>query len=349
MIFGIGLVLMILYWIQSKCFSDEIEDLPDVLVDKVTWIPELLKDARADSTTKCYNRGFIRWRKWALSNSLGEKDIFPAKPFIFGIYLCSIVQSSNSFSAVSKSYYSVKWMHDLYGLTSPTDSSLVKNILEAAKRKLSKKIVKKEPVTPVMLLRMFNSLYQENNIKNQRIICACLLAYAGFLRSEELLKIRRSDIVFHSTYINIFIESSKTDVYRDGNWVTISCTGTMLCPVVNLQRYLTWANIDCDSDIYIFCGMSKCKNGYKLRDMNKPISYTTLRELFIEAFKYHVPDISKFGLHSLRSGDATAAANNGIKDRLFKRHGRWRSENAKDGYIKDCLSERLSVSQNLGL
>ena len=64
--------------------------------------------------------------------------------------------------------------------------------------------------------------------------------------------------------------------------------------------------------------------------------------------KPHVSDISKYCLHSLRSGGATAAANNGIADRLFKRHGRWVCENAKDGYIKDLLYERLKVSQSLG-
>ena len=36
-------------------------------------------------------------------------------------------------------------------------------------------------------------------------------------------------------------------------------------------------------------------------------------------------------------------------DRLSKRHGRLRSESAKDGYVKDPLTERLSVSKNLGL
>ena len=36
-------------------------------------------------------------------------------------------------------------------------------------------------------------------------------------------------------------------------------------------------------------------------------------------------------------------------DYLFnKRHGRWVCENAKDGYIKDLLDERLKVSQSLG-
>ena len=43
---------------------------------------------------------------------------------------------------------------------------------------------------------------------------------------------------------------------------------------------------------------------------------------------------NKFGLHSLRLGGATSAANIGVKDRPFKKHGRWRSEKAKDGYVK---------------
>ena len=56
-----------------------------------------------------------------------------------------------------------------------------------------------------------------------------------------------------------------------------------------------------------------------------------------------------FGLHSLRSGGATSAANAGVPDRLFKRHGRWRSENAKDYCIKDDLKALLSVSLALGI
>jgi hypothetical protein len=69
----------------------------------------------------------------------------------------------------------------------------------------------------------------------------------------------------------------------------------------------------------------------------------------LEAFKDIVPDISAIGTHSLRSGGATAAANAGIPDRLFKRHGRWSSDSAKDGYVKDSLFSRLSVSKALGV
>ena len=80
---------------------------------------------------------------------------------------------------------------------------------------------------------------------------------------------------------------------------------------------------------FIFRNITKTNSGYILRTDNKAMAYA--REIFIEAFKPHVLDITKFGLHSLRSGGASVAANHGVPDRLFKRHGRWRSENAKDG------------------
>ena len=56
-----------------------------------------------------------------------------------------------------------------------------------------------------------------------------------------------------------------------------------------------------------------------------------------------------FSAHSLRSGGAIAAAIAGVSDRLFKRHGRWRSEELKNGYVEDSLDKRLEVTQHLGL
>ena len=59
-------------------------------------------------------------------------------------------------------------------------------------------------------------------------------------------------------------------------------------------------------------------------------------------------DPKPFSWHSFRSGGASAAADGGISDRMFKCHGRWRSENAKDGYVADLLESRLAVSLSLG-
>ena len=47
--------------------------------------------------------------------------------------------------------------------------------------------------------------------------------------------------------------------------------------------------------------------------------------------------------------DQFPAADAGINARLFKRHGRWLSENAKDGYVKDNFQSLLFVSKSLGI
>ena len=62
-----------------------------------------------------------------------------------------------------------------------------------------------------------------------------------------------------------------------------------------------------------------------------------------------MPDIAAFSTHSLRADGASAAANAGVADRLFQRHGRWKSVSAKNGYIDDNLESRLLVSQRLGI
>ena len=84
-----------------------------------------------------------------------------------------------------------------------------------------------------------------------------------------------------------------------------------------------------------------------MRTKIKPISYSRIREIFIKVLKAVNLDWKKYGLHSLRSGGASLAAYNGVSDRLFKRHGRWKSDKAKDSYIEDSLESLLSVTRNL--
>ena len=91
------------------------------------------------------------------------------------------------------------------------------------------------------------------------------------------------------------------------------------------------------------------KSSCKLVSPDKPISYSSIRDGFRRDLKNIGVDPSKFGLHSLRSGGATSAANNGVNDRVFQRHGRWKSAEAKNIYVDDGIEQRLSVSKFLGL
>ena len=146
----------------------------------------------------------------------------------------------------------------------------------------------------------------------------------------------------------IWIVSSKTDQLRQGDELVIARTSTSLYPVGTVERYMQMTNIHLGSDEKLFRQIIKTKRGEKLRDAGG-LSYTTLRENFKDKLIQLGFDAQQYGLHSLRAGGATAATNAEIPDRLFKRHGRWRSENAKDGYVADSLESRLSVTKKLGL
>ena len=96
------------------------------------------------------------------------------------------------------------------------------------------------------------------------------------------------------------------------------------------------ANVTGACEKYLFRAIVNTKNGQRLRESGG-FSYTRMRELALEKLSTIGLDPKRLCLHSLCSGGASAAANAGVRDRMFKRHGRWRSENAKDGYVIDSL------------
>ena len=102
-----------------------------------------------------------------------------------------------------------------------------------AKRILAHKTNKKEPITPEIL-------HGNAELDDLRFVTICLIGFAGFLRYSELEALTESDLQIFPDHMEIFIESSKTDQYRDGAWVVIArtlyisqdlscCNGWTLC------------------------------------------------------------------------------------------------------------------------
>jgi len=308
----------------------------------------LLLSSKAKNTQRSYKYAFNLWCKWAKTFSISP---LPAKKLHISLYLVHLTESANSVSKLDEAICGIAWAHKLAGFNDPCKDDLISSVREGAHRKIGHSVVKKEPITSAILQQIVHKYaYPTCNLKDIRIACMCLLSYAGFLRFSELANLRRSDIKFYSSHIVLHLEKSKTDIYREGKDVFIAKTGSITCPVDLLQRYLNLANFSENSTEFLFRSLSFCKssNTYKLRNSG-PISYTRAREILLDTLESIGLDKSKFGLHSLRAGGATAAANAGIDDRLFKKHGRWKSDKAKDGYVKENTSVKLSVSKNLGL
>ena len=111
-------------------------------------------------------------------------------------------------------------------------------------------------------------------------------------------------------HIEIFIESSKTDQLGDCAWVVIARTNSPLCPVTMLECYMRMAIVIATGTCgkYLFRAIVNTKNDQKLRE-SAGVSYTRMRELVLEKLSAIGLGPKRFGLHSLRSGGASAAAN----------------------------------------
>lgn len=310
------------------------------------YLPQTVLRSRADSTVTKYLHAFRKWKEWA--DTQAEVLIFPIQVAHFALYLQHVSLTTQSKSAVEEAVNAVGWVNRLSGEPPIGASPFIQMTLAGLQRQLAKPKIRKEPVTADMLAVLVNSLGLAPSLTEVRLAAMSLLSFAAFLRYDELSKLKCCDLKISETSLTLKIRSSKTDQFRQGDTVLVARTRLDTCPVAMIERYIAMASISLSSKLCLFRGIVHKKTGEQLRAAGS-LSYTRMRELFLAKLTSLGFDAKRFGLHSLRAGGASAAANAGVPDRLFKRHGRWRSETAKDGYIKDSTANLLSVSKSLDI
>ena len=301
----------------------------------------LVVESRQPSTVKKYLLYFKMFARWCQGHSgLG---FLPASGVTVGLYLTDLVGSSTSLSRFYGCVYGIKWAHRWCGFEDPTQHHLPSLVIEAAKRRLSKKVQIKVPLTPKIIRLLLEKFWDISNVRKSRFVNMVLLAFHGFLRINELRNLKRSDLVFAGSHLKIILHKNKSDVYGAGAEVLIATTGGSYCPTKNLELFLLLTDNFSSGDMYLFRKL----DGDKMSSLNLPMTYTEARAELKFYLSQVVSNEADFSWHSFRHGGASAAASKGVPDRLLKRHGRWRSDSAKDGYIHDDLEARLSVSSKL--
>lgn len=158
-----------------------------------------------------------------------------------------------------------------------------------------------------------------------------LLAYAGFLRYDEVAKLCCCDVQIGPESVH------PCDVQQDrpalfGWQCAYKQDQHSTCPVAMMEHYIQ-AGISLSPKLWLFQVITSTKKSERLQP-NGSLSYTRMHMLLLKKLTDLGYDKSHFSLYSNRAGGATAAAANaGVPDRFFMRHGRWKSESAKDGYM----------------
>ena len=149
---------------------------------------------------------------------------------------------------------------------------------------------------------------------------ACTFAFFGFLHSSEYttpstvkfhrkVTLQLKDVTLQKSKMLIRIKGSKTDLFRKAVTLTTSKTGSFVCPVHAMKKYLP---------------AHPSKTGPLFQTLSRGyLTRSTICKLLKETLKSSGIDTTRYSSHSFRIGAATTAAVAGISDRIINALGRW--------------------------
>ena len=89
-----------------------------------------------------------------------------------------------------------------------------------------------------MLEAIVKDTDKSGSLTDLRLATACLLAFSGFWRFNELICLRSCDLEISQEMMTIKVLQSKTDQLKQGNELVTARTGNFTCPVVMLKKYM---------------------------------------------------------------------------------------------------------------
>ena len=158
--------------------------------------------SKSVNTVKKYFSSFQKWKYFCIQHNY---TAIPAEPIHIVLYLTKMLAAGSSAGVISTSIFALKWAHSMNGLGDPTENGFVRNLHESAKRLRSTKTVKKDAVTSDMLIELCDMFSHNSDLLVLRDLSMILTGFAGFLRFDELVELRCSDIIFHEEYLSIQI------------------------------------------------------------------------------------------------------------------------------------------------
>ena len=160
----------------------QLEGFKDPELQRLTLgVPDMLLSGKADSTTKKYIGAFRRWMLWTEARQ--EVPSFPAQEAHVVLYMQHLGQSVQPKAAIEEVVNALSWLHQAAGLPPVSSLPLVQAALAGHRRMLTLPKVRK-------LKSMVDTAGPEPSLSEVRLLAVCLLAFAGFLRCDELLKLQ---------------------------------------------------------------------------------------------------------------------------------------------------------------
>ena len=85
--------------------------------------------------------------------------------------------------------------------------------------------------------------------------------------------------------VHFYWKKTKTGVYQEGYWKHSSKLQSALCPIKLFKKNTEAAKVKESEEKFIFRQIWHSKQGFKLKDLDKPISCTTVRDILLTNLK----------------------------------------------------------------
>lgn len=302
---------------------------------------DLLYHSLSPNTRAAYNSGVKAFLEFCLQHRrfTAQQSILPTTEdtlLLFTSYLSLKVSPPT----IKVYLAGVRNLHIEAGVSNPFENlRLLPRLIRGIKRIYGQERRPRLPITPQILLR-FNRYLQLNYPDHIVLWSAMLIAFFGFLRSSELLDLRKNDItVLDSTTqtptFGLRIRYSKSDPFRQSATIRLAPSGhPTLCPSKAICSLLKQPYLTADDSPLLQWASGS------------PVS----RQTFNNAIKWLAQcsglNPSVFSTHSFRIGAATTAASAGVPDSLIQTLGRWSSD-AYQLYIRTPPSTLDHIAYSL--
>lgn len=278
-------------------------------------VRKYLNAALSENTVLAYRADLKHFFAWGGS--------VPARPERVARYIAHYA-SALALSTLSRRLVAIGRAHSDKGFKSPTDSPLVRAMLQGVRRSSDRAVRQVAPLQKSDLLKMVRGLTDLRGVRDSALL---LLGFAGAFRRSELVALDVDDVRFSDEGMLVRLRRSKTDQAGQGRVIAIPRVRGRHCPTQMLQDWLRTAEI---SDGAIFRQINRY--GQILPKRLSPSSVALIVKQRAEAAGL---DPTRLSGHSLRAGFATNAARQGASLSSIREQTGHKSDAMLQRYIRD--------------
>lgn len=298
-----------------------------------------LRAALSDNTRAAYQTDLRQFEAWCRERG---RRFLPASAKTVAAWAASLAEAGMAYATIQRKLSAISSVHTAASLQSPVGSPEVRLVLAGVRRKKGTKQRQVTAAVADLLEKVLDAAPRTFRWRRNRAML--LVAWAGAMRSSELVHVRLEHITFdpQGRGALVFLPFSKTDQEGRGKTKTLLAIGGSLCPVRALRRWIDKAGI---TGGYVF---RRVFPGRRVADPEQRLNRRTVIRLVKAAIKATGLDARSFASHSLRAGFVTEAKARGLADDAImkqtghaKRETLWRYDRPDDPFASSPLGDLL--------